>query len=215
MLRTPPATDMFTAAYDLLARVYLGGPRAARRDELPAFDTFVKTLGSADPDWPESVESLIARADADIDGAQSAFLERLALPVPGRYVPPYGSVYLDGGTLWGPSTMEVLRLYEAERLDWDQERRGAGGTRITAPDHVGVEMAFLAVVSARSTSGRADAARHQRLRSFLDHTTTWLPMFSDALGIAGRVDLIGGWTSWATAVVAADIRRRSDDESAS
>jgi len=39
-----------------------------------------------------------------------------------------------------PSTFEILRRLEAEGLSWDPDRAGPGGTRLAAPDHVGVEM---------------------------------------------------------------------------
>lgn len=202
------STDVFTAAYDLLARAYLGGPRAVARDELPAFDAFIEAIGKVDPTWPQTVEALRPAADADLERAQKAYLECLALPVPGRSVSPYASVYLDGGTLWGRSTFDVLRHYEAEGLSWDRERAGPGGTRLVAPDHVGVEMAFLAVISGRPTGGRSDLARRERFLWFLDHAAAWLPKLANALGSADRAAGIGRWTAWAAELVEVDLARR-------
>ncbi len=201
------STDVFAAAYDLLGRVYLGGPRAVGRDELPAFNAFIEALGKVDPTWPSSVEALLPGAEVDLDRAQRAYLDCLALPLPGRSVSPYASVYLDGGTLWGRSTFEVLRHYQAEGLSWDRERAGPGGTRLVAPDHVGVEMAFLAVISGRPTGGRTDDARRERLRWFLGHTAAWLPKFAAALGSADRAGGLGRWTTWAAELVEVDLRR--------
>lgn len=207
-----PSTDVFAAGYDLLARVYLGGPQAVRHDELPALGVFLECLGKVDPAWPASVQALLPGADTDLGRAQQAYLECLALPVPGRHVPPYASVYLDGGMLWGPSTLRVLRHCEAEGLSWDPERAGPGGTLLAAPDHVGVEMAFLAVISARPTWGPAGIARLGRLRSFLGHLAAWLPLLSESIGSAGHAEALGGWTTWATELVSADLRRRGGED---
>lgn len=207
-----PTADVFAAGYDLLARVYLGGPKAAQPEALPALGPFLGSLGKVDPAWSATVEALLPGAGTDLDRAQQAYLECLALPLPGRHVPPYASVYLDGGTLWGPSTFAVMRHCEAEGLSWDPDRAGPGGTRLVAPDHVGVEMAFLAVTSARPTGGPAGVARLARLRWFLGHMAAWLPQLAEALGSPGHAGTLRGWTTWAAEVVTADLRRRGATE---
>jgi TorA maturation chaperone TorD len=213
VLVAPPAVDVYTASYDLLARFYLAGPSALRRELLPPVDPLLDAWGHVNPDWPARVEDLLSRHDqpTELERAQSAYLECLVLPVPGRYVPPYASVYLDSGMLWGESTFKVLRLYETEGLSWQRHRPGpAGGTvTVTAPDHVGVEFAFLALATSRSGRGRAGVERQQRLAAFLrDHSTRWLVAFSDALVAAGAGPVLEGWTDWAADVVQADVRRR-------
>lgn len=209
------STDVFAAAYDLLARGYLGGPRAVGREQLPAFDAFLEAIEQIDPTWPLAVEAMWPGVEVVLDRAQRAYLDCLALPIPGQSVSPYASVYLDGGMLWGPSTFEVLRHYEAEGLSWDRERAGPGGTRLVAPDHVGVEMAFLAVISGRPTDGRADVARRERLRWFLGHTAAWLPKLAAALGPADRAGGLGRWTTWAAELVEVDFKRRGGKDVAS
>jgi TorA maturation chaperone TorD len=214
VLAAPPAVDVYTASYDLLARFYLAGPSALRRELLPPVDPLLDALGHVDPDWPARVEDLISRHDqpTELERAQSAYLECLVLPVPGRYVPPYASVYLDGGMLRGDSTFKVLRLYETEGLSWERHRPGAGGGNVivTAPDHVGVEFAFLALTTNRSGRGRVGVERQQRLAAFLrDHSARWLPAFSDALVAVGAGPVLEGWTDWAVDIVQADIRRRA------
>jgi hypothetical protein len=108
-----------------------------------------------------------------------------------------GSWTIDGTTVKG----------EAEGLMWDRERAGPGGTRLVAPDHVGVEMAFLAVISVRPNPGPADVARRERLRWFLGHTAAWLPKLAVALGPADRATGLGRWTTWAAELVEVDLRR--------
>jgi hypothetical protein len=72
-------------------------------------------------------------------------------------------------------------------------------------------MAFLAVVSARPTGGKGGVARQERLRSFLTHTAAWLPKLAGALGSADHAAALGRWTTWATELVAADLRRRGGE----
>ena len=60
----------------------------------------------------------------ELEQAESAYMQSVALPIPGRYVPPYASVHLGESTLWGASTFEAERLYAEYGLEWQ-----AGGTR--------------------------------------------------------------------------------------
>jgi len=83
-----------------------------------------------------------------------------------------------------PSTFEILRRLEAEGLSWSPDRAGPGGTRLAAPDHVGVEMAFLAVTSARQAGGPDGVARLARLR--------WFP--GPCGGLASRCPMVSGWS---------------------
>jgi TorA maturation chaperone TorD len=213
VLAAPPEVDLYTACYDLLARLYLNGPSALRPGQLPPVGPLLDALGHVDPDWPARVEELLARHDrpAELERDEADYLRSLVLPVPGSYVPPYASVYLDDGTIWGDSTFKVLRLYETERLSWQRARSSSeGGTAtITAPDHVGIEFAFLALASSHHSRGPAEARRQQRLAWFLgDHIGRWLPAYRDALVEAGAGPALEGWTSWGLDVVQADLRRR-------
>ena len=97
--------------------------------------------------------------------------------------PPYGSMYLDG-VVMGPSTLEVVRRYRAE------------GLRVVAswkepPDHVAVELGFMARLSAAHSraadaNNTAEAARLLRIQAdFLrDHLGRWGPLFAERLSQA-------------------------------
>jgi TorA maturation chaperone TorD len=214
VLTAPPAVDVYTAGYDLLARLYLRGPRALNREHLPPVGPLLDALGHADPDWPARVEELLAPHDqpAELEQAQRQYVESFVFPIPGRYVPPYASVYLDDGVLWGDSTFKVERLYATEGLAW--QRTGsphpAGGVPVTAPDHIGIEFAFLAVVTSHPRRGPTEVRRQQRLAWFLgEHLSRWLPAYRDALREAAAGPLLEGWTAWAVDVVAADFERRT------
>ena len=103
---------VFTATYDLLARVFLGrlemeGLGGAARELrsggsgpqwLPGLTSLLEALGAIDPQWPAAVELLLA---GDHEQAGSSETERAicGAPLRGRYVPPYASVYLGSGGL--------------------------------------------------------------------------------------------------------------------
>ncbi len=212
LLAAPLSVDVYAACYDLLARLYLGGPGALRRELLPPVDPLLDALELADPRWPVGVGELLRCHDDpdELGRAESAYLQCVALPIPGRYVPPYASVYLDDGVLWGNSTFEVLRLYEAEGLSWQQNRLLPGGDSMTvrAPDHVGVEFAFLALATNRRSRKRAGPERRRRLAAFLqDHSTRWLPAYRDALAAIDAGPTLYGWTAWAVELVQSDLDR--------
>jgi TorA maturation chaperone TorD/Pyruvate/2-oxoacid:ferredoxin oxidoreductase delta subunit len=102
---------------------------------------------------------------------------------PGRPVAhPYESVYREGRTM-GDTTLDVQRCLASEGL--------TPGTRIL-PDHVSIELAFMAHLAAREAraweDGDDDGARGYlaRQKSFLhDHLIAWLPQFCHRI-LAGR-----------------------------
>jgi TorA maturation chaperone TorD/Pyruvate/2-oxoacid:ferredoxin oxidoreductase delta subunit len=102
---------------------------------------------------------------------------------PGRPVAhPYESVYREGRTM-GNTTLDVQRRLAGEGL--------TPGAR-TLPDHVSIELAFMAHLAAREAQawddGDDDGARDYlaRQESFLhDHLVAWLPQFCHRI-LAGR-----------------------------
>jgi TorA maturation chaperone TorD len=217
VLAAPPEIDVYTACYDLLARLYLDGPSALRTQQLPPVSPLLDALGQIDRGWPARVDALLAHHEraALLERAHREYLHAFVLPVPGSYVPPYASVYLDDGTLWGDSTFKILRLYATEGLSWQRAnpRPAGGAASVTAPDHVGIEFAFLVLATSRPRRGPAEAKRQQRLAWFLgDHIGRWLPAYRDALVEAGAGPSLGGWTNWACDVIDSDLRRRVPTE---
>lgn len=213
VLAAPPVIDVYTASYDLLARLYLDGPDALRPARLPATGPLLEALGRAHPDWAARVEELLARHQrpTELQRAEDEYVRSFVLPVPGSYAPPYASVYLDDGILWGDSTFKVQRLYGTEGLSWQRARpHGQGGAaQLTAPDHIGVEFAFLALATGRTRRGPGEANRRRRLAWFLgEHIGRWLPAYRDALVDTGAGPTLEGWTSWAVDLVHADATRR-------
>lgn len=95
--------------------------------------------------------------------------------------PPYGSVYLDGGQVMGLSAIEAASRYRQAGL------RVAGHWK-EPPDHIAVELAFMARLSARylaavEASHEDEALCHlEAQRDFLcGHLGRWGPLFADRL----------------------------------
>jgi TorA maturation chaperone TorD len=203
------APDGYAASYDLLARLFLRGPRALAPASLPPLPPLIQALTTINPNWPPLISCLCETAAHDRDGTlQAEFEACLVIPQPGRYTPPYASFYLEG-TLWGESTRQAQRCYEQEGLQWTRIDPAAGSPTILAPDHLGIELAFLAVAESDNqlVSPEIDAERTLRLSQFLDqHLLQWLPKFVDAISEAST-PCISSWAQWALQLAQSDQTR--------
>ena len=117
--------------------------------------------------------------------------------------PPYGSVYLDGGQAMGPSAIDALSRYR---------QAGLRPARIwrEPPDHIAVELQFMAHLSAKCAVAAA-AGQHDDApplleiqRAFLrDHVGRWGPVFAERLKRAASCHLyrflgefLGAWLTF-------------------
>jgi TorA maturation chaperone TorD len=173
-MTTAHASAERAGVYRLLASSFLDAPTPERiawlRDPAP-----IAQLGDFfDPALPDD--------DGDV---HQEFMDLFKIPL-GRYVPPYEAVHRDSrlvdgvptrGLLMGPSTVEVRRLY-----------RDAGADLRLAelPDHIGVELAFLAFLCHEEAAARASgdhaAADNYRAyqRGFLaSHVLEWVPDYCE------------------------------------
>ncbi len=159
--------------YGFLAEVFRGepSPDLLRRIKAPAFAEVLEAagahLGAGLTHQPEDV-----------------LLEDLAVEYtrlflgPGRHVRPYAATYLDGAgaSLCGPTTAWVRDFMERAGFELSPEHRNL-------PDHVFVEMEFMARMAAREAeaieAGDAAAAQFRWLqKEFLEnHLGRWLPSF--------------------------------------
>ena len=101
--------------------------------------------------------------------------------------PPYSSVYLDkSGRVWGQSTAQAARLYEAAGLSIAQGFRDI-------PDHISAEMEFVSYLIVEQQKTREDASIPiQELasieRRFLtDHLLRWTPAFFSRVADCSRL----------------------------
>ena len=170
----------------------------------------VLTGGAAFVPWPASTDLcahlrlflLETRSKGLAALARSLSVEHCRLFV-GPYsapCPPYGSVYLDGGRAMGPSTIDALSRYR---------QAGLRPARIwrEPPDHIAVELQFMAHLSAKCAVAAAagqhdDAPRLLEIqRAFLrDHVGRWGPVFAERLKRAASCHLyrflgefLGAW----------------------
>lgn len=96
--------------------------------------------------------------------------------------PPYGSVYLDGqGEVMGPSTREVVRIYQEEGLALHEDFA-------ELPDHISAELEFLYYLiicelkALRSGDAEEVFRLFERQKKFLDdHLLKWVPEFCGAI----------------------------------
>lgn len=173
-------------AYAFLAGLLLREPgpeaRAGRR--------ILEILGEQGG-WSELGQALSARLEiGEMVSLIAEYQTLFMVPQPGRYLPPYASVYLDPHrVLWGRGTRQVERWYQEYGWYWE-----AGGVW-RAPDHLGIELAFLATLSrvnvellAGSGTLVTDAIRRNwsGQEVFLrEHLLAWLPvMVQEAKGLS-------------------------------
>lgn len=90
--------------------------------------------------------------------------------------PPYSSIYLNEGLVWGQSTSEVIKLYKSAGLDISIDFHDI-------PDHIAAELEFLSyLILEQQRVDRADTGLTGMLASvekqFLaDHFLRWTPSF--------------------------------------
>lgn len=96
-------------------------------------------------------------------------------------VPPYESVYREGGRIIGQTTLDVQKRYGQAGFVLDPALNDL-------PDHAAAELAFMAVLAEEEAKAweagddRAALVWLQREAAFLgDHLGRWLPAFCDRL----------------------------------
>jgi DMSO reductase family type II enzyme chaperone len=102
--------------------------------------------------------------------------------------PPYSSVYLgDSRQVWGASTAQVARLYEAAGLGMNENFHDI-------PDHIAAELEFASyLILEQQEHNRTEADRTRELasieREFLaEHLCKWGPLFLSRVAEYSKVD---------------------------
>jgi len=108
---------------------------------------------------------------------EKEFIRLFARPYPDVLVQPYASTYLDGERLiWGRSTAEAAKLYEAAGLSMNENFHDV-------PDHIAAELEFASyLIAEQLKSGDHSSPLVERLSSlekrFLtEHLHKWAPAF--------------------------------------
>jgi TorA maturation chaperone TorD len=100
----------------------------------------------------------------DLQKLQSHYVRLFVNALPEVPCPPFGSCYLEGSLL-GESTQWVDQLYRRYGLETDE-----------IPDHIAVELEFLAFLADRRTS-----ASLEDFDALLSHLRSWMPEFLDRI----------------------------------
>lgn len=160
-----PLPEARSGTYRLLARLALAeidAPLAQAIEELPVFGQAL-----ADSGGPSALPSLRAEYTR-------TFLMN---------VHPYESVYLDeSGMLNTPLSGGVLEHYREHGYEPE------AATTTGAPDHLGLELGFMAHLVEREAATRcagngdvAEALRADQLHFLADHLVRWAPIFGHLL----------------------------------
>ncbi len=183
--------------YDYLAHVWLEGP--LRLDE-DAFGPWLEDMARFDPDLSRAVAAVVGALDdpGELEVARREFQSCLVVPVPGRYVPPYASVYLDASkALWGAVTAQVLSWYDEANLEWVGHVSRYPWVR--APDHLGIECAFAAELWTTMDGGH-DPKVDLGQAFVTGHLLQWVPRYAAEVRERvtgsywqGMAELIEGW----------------------
>lgn len=156
----------------------------------------------------EACASGLAAIQAALSGSEDALADtsvsfhRLFVGPQHLPCPPWGSVYLDGGRLFGPSSQQVARQFATHGF-------ALSGSSNEPSDHIAYELAFLAELikgaAALDEAGDADGARaaaEEALRFQADFIESWFPAFAasvkqeDETGFySGAADLVQGLLS--------------------
>lgn len=183
-----------THGYDYLAGIWLDGPLRLAE---PALQAWLGDLAAAEPALAARFADLIRLLDGDDErvAADEDFQESLVVPQPGRYLPPYASAWTGSpDELWNPTTMRVMRCYSQAGLDWEHAAHDSERPWVRAPDHLGIECAFIAELTTTAArcqanvpdpSGQADLGA--LATSFVvAHMRTWVPAYAAQLADHAR-----------------------------
>jgi TorA maturation chaperone TorD len=115
--------------------------------------------------------------DTALSELEKEFVRLFAKPYPEVLVQPYSSVYLNSERLiWGRSTAEVTKLYEAAGLGMNQNFHDV-------PDHIAAELEFASyLIAEHLKSNEHDSPSLEQLvtlekKLLTEHLHRWAPAF--------------------------------------
>ena len=134
--------------------------------------------------WPEKETALLE--------LEKEYTRLFITAYPVVVAPPYSSVYLNSDRqVWGPSTAEAVRLYNAAGL-------GIAKGFDDIPDHIAAELEFVTyLISEQQKHNQNETPMAQELatieRKFLtEHLFKWAPLFFGRVGEHSRVAFYSG-----------------------
>jgi DMSO reductase family type II enzyme chaperone len=144
-----------------------------------------------------------SREDALLE-LQKEYTRLFITGYPQVVAPPYSSVYLGNQrTVWGQSTAEVAKLYEAAGLGISEEFHDI-------PDHIAAELEFASyLIVEQQRQLESDPDNAQKLldieRKFLiEHLSQWAPVFFSRVAECSRLPFYSEIARFAQRFIQAD-----------
>jgi len=179
-------------AYDFLSMAFRPPERRRARRVVRAGIAIVEQVAAVAPFTALDQAQALLRSLIDQPQPAAALCGRLCVEYNRLFVgpdalpcPPYESAYRNGRTVMGPSAVAVQQVYQAARLSVTRALPGP-------PDHIAIELAFMAELCARQFRALIDGCEsgvQQSLaiqRQFLEeHLGRWAaPFAQDVRGAA-------------------------------
>jgi TorA maturation chaperone TorD len=192
--------------YRLLGGLFLTEPAGDVLDVLRVGETW-EIFGIVAPSANlRQLRSLLTSDEFSLEAVRLEYHRLFSVPT-GPYVFPYESCYSvpePPGPLMGPATVAVVNAYAEAGFVLSPELQDA-------PDHLGVELRFVAELLDREAQALEDgdaseADRFASLRSRFcgEHLSQWVGKVADRIGASGVSGLYAGLSSLATEIVAAE-----------
>lgn len=175
------------ALYSWFASLYLRAPAAKLLQPFSDPEAIsVLTSFFHDEPYQTALKELTAHIkQARLEDLRNEFDALFVVPSKRNYVPPYESCFREKrgneiGNLWGETTADVARYYR----EAGYEAKNLQG--IFAPDHIGVELAFIAKLCAdemqliknNNDSGQTKKIEELRKSFLREHLSKWIEDFS-------------------------------------
>ncbi len=176
--------------YLWLSSVFLNEPTHQTLKPLLSQET-LQTLQRVTAEAKDKISHLSRlSSNLDVDNASKIVKEFQCLfvvPAEQTYIPPYESCFRERtagrfGNLWGTTTIEVNTLYQ--RIGFEPKLTD----RIIAPDHIGLEFAFMSALCLRESEKSSNESKesiqenHKLQKFFIDHhLNQWLPTLAQTI----------------------------------
>lgn len=184
--------------YLWLSSVFLNEPTRQILKPLLSQET-LQTLQRVTPGAKDNISHLSKlSSNLEVDNAREIireFQRLFVVPAEQTYIPPYESCFRERtggrfGNLWGATTIEANTLYK--RIGFEPKLTD----RIIAPDHIGLELAFMSALCLRENEKSIDEnsssiqENHKLQRFFIDqHLNQWLPSLAQTIRSRSPVGL--------------------------
>ena len=180
-----------TNTYAYLSQAYLKEPS---EELVNGFldEGLVSSLPDRLEDGSEHPLRRFAKAyDGDLEALGQEFEALFIVPIRGMYVTPYASVYLTG--IMSQEPMRATRqIYKDAGLE-------LGQGSADSPDHIGMELEFMAMLCDRETTVLRDGPSDEvqdllvlQQRFLTGHLLPWIPQLSSEIIKRGTSDFYGG-----------------------